>query len=222
MPLGNRKIGWSDFCLAFGLLALGGWFLDSVLMGIQMHGFPDVGWRAHLSHLWYGPLLLAAGLFVAQRYLPRTVPWLEKPLAFAALTHALRPEVKTLATYAAASETKAALLAFFHRYKCMTIAATALAFYLDGEQTEVERALVDLVALGLVESQSACDLTFYRLAKDKRQVALLDELVAWQDHWFQRGRQLAQTVGYSPMLRREQGFGNGRTTGATRVQYKPD
>lgn len=194
---GNHLLHRVELWIAVGLLALSGWFVDSLLTGIQMHRLSDVGLRVHLSHLWYGPPLLAAALLFAQRRRPRTILHPDGTRAFSILARGLRPETKTLAAHLTGSETKAALVAFFRRYALMAPTAADLAYYVGREQGEVEEALADLVTLGLVEAQRACDLTFYRLVRDDQQLAMLDELVAWQEGWLERAQHLAHTVGPS-------------------------
>ncbi len=109
----------------------------------------------------------------------------------------LQPEVRILAVQVMASETKAGLLAFFWRHPSVGLTVGDVAFRIGRGLEEVEAALAELAALGLVERRSVCELTFFRLTQNRRRLAELDELVAWQQSWRQRAQRLAQAAGPS-------------------------
>ncbi len=183
--------------IVIALLALAGWFVDSVLVALEIHRLPGLGPWAHLSHLWYGPPLLVAALLIARRRLAGLMTWRENLEALDELARELQPEVRRMAGQVTGSETKVGLLAFFWRYPRTALMVPDLAGQIGRAPEEVEQALADLALLGLVEQQCACDLTFYRLTQNRRRLAQLDELVAWQESWLERARRLAQAVGPS-------------------------
>jgi len=187
------------------LLALAGWTVDSLLVALKLHNLPGVGLQVHRSHLWYGPLLLAATLLIVRQRRPRMAFRPPNGPASNDLTHGLRPQVKLLATHVTGSDTKAALLAFFRRYSGIALRAPDLAYHIGREPAAVEQALAELVTLGLVERQYACDLSFYRLTEDEQRLAQLDELVAWQESWLEQARRLTQAVGPSLLVRNGRG-----------------
>jgi hypothetical protein len=193
---GSRVNPW----VVIAILALAGWFADSVLVALEIHRLPGLGPWAHLSHLWYGPPLLVAILLVARRRLAGLSAWRENLQALDDLAQELRPEMRQMAGQVTTSETKVAVLGFLWRYPTTALTAPDLAYQTGQESVEVEQALADLASLGLVEHRGACDLTFYRLTPNRRRLAQLEELIAWQESWLEQARRLAQLVG--PSLRR--------------------
>lgn len=179
------------------LLALGGWFIDSLLVGFRLHELPGATPRFHLWHLWYGPPLLAAGWLLIRRYRPELMRWAITLPVFDTVARSLSPAVKSLAFHVARSETQAALLTFLQRQPTLSLTASDLAGTVERDLDDVELALRQLETLDLVERQQVCDLTFYRLTEDEARRQQLREVAAWQDSWYQQAQCLMQVVGRS-------------------------
>lgn len=205
LPTRDVSVSQINPWVVVGLLALGGWAVDSLLVAFEMHRLPGASLRVHLAHLWYGPPLLVAILLIVRRHRPEVTIWPIQPLAFNVLARGLRPQVRLLVAHVTDSDTKAALLAFFRRYSGIALTAPDLAYHVGREPTEVEQALANLVTTGLVERQCVCDMSFYRLTEDEQRLAQLDELVTWQESWLEQARCLAQAVGPSLLGRNSRG-----------------
>jgi DNA-binding transcriptional ArsR family regulator len=119
----------------------------------------------------------------------------ELPHASFDLLFGLEPATAALAANLLSSPIKRATLAFLHLYKLMSIQVDDLAYRLRRGETEVTQALDDLVALGVVESECACDRTFYRLNREPAVLARLEDLFAWQGRWETDLRKLSDALG---------------------------
>ena len=181
--------------MVVAVLALSGWFVDSLLVGVRMHRLPGDSLAVHLWHLWYGPPLLVGGLLLARHYRPGLMQWVAALPRFDVLSGGLPPKVKALALHVTRSETQSVLLAFLQRHPTLSLTPSDLAGQVGGELDDVELALRELATLELVEKQRICDLTFYRLTQDEERQGELRALLAWQDSWLEQARQLTQSVG---------------------------
>lgn len=65
----------------------------------------------------------------------------------------------------------------------MTLGLSGLAYRADCDEDEAADVLEDLVTLGIVDCQSACELQLYRLSRRPEVIALLDEVFTWQAQW---------------------------------------
>lgn len=193
LPYSRSVNAW----MVIAVLALGGWFIDSLLVGFRLHELPDSTPVFHLWHLWYGPPLLVAGLLLVRRYRPELVQWVGAWPVFDVVARSLPPAVKALAFHVARSETQAALLAFLQRHPTLSLTASDLAGVVESELDDVELALRQMEALDLVERQGVCDMTFYRLTQDEERRQQLREIAAWQEGWYRQAQHLMQVVGRS-------------------------
>ena len=193
LPYSRSVNAW----MVMAVLALGGWFIDSLLVGFRLHELPDSSPTFHLWHLWYGPPLLMAGLLLVRRYRPELVQWAATLPVFDTVARSLPPAVKALAFHVARSETQAALLAFLQWHPTLSLTASDLAGVVESELDDVEMALRQMEALDLVERQSVCDMTFYCLTQDEERRQQLREIAAWQESWYQQAQRLMQVVGRS-------------------------
>lgn len=176
-------------------LALGGWFIDSLLVGFRLHELPDSTPTFHLWHLWYVPPLLVAGLLLIRRHRPELMQPATTLPVFDTVARSLPPAVKALAFHVVRSETQAALLTFLQRYPALSLTASDLAGTVERELDDVELALRQLETLDLVERQLVYGLTFYRLTQDEGRRQQLREVAAWQESWRQQAQGLMQVVG---------------------------
>lgn len=183
--------------LALGLLAVGGWLVDSLLVALRLHQSAGDNLQVHLGHLWYVPLVLTAFVAVQWRRSAGNRLGLAKPRSVQLPTDGLRPAARALATDILSSEVAAALLAFLRKFPLTAQSAEDLAYRIGEDTDVVQDPLSHLVILGVVETESACGQTFYRLTRDPQRVAHVDELIAWQQAWRAQGRQLADAAGPS-------------------------
>jgi len=196
-PLGSR-LPYSrsvSMWMVMAVLALGGWFVDSLLVGFRLHELPASTPTLHLWHLWYGPPLLVAALLLVRRYRPERMQRGATWPVFDVVARSLPPAVKALAFHVARSATQAALLAFLQRHPSLSLTASDLAGTVGRELDDVELALRQMETLGLVERQRVYELTFYRLTQDEGRRQQLREVAAWQESWFQQAQRLMQVVG---------------------------
>lgn len=110
----------------------------------------------------------------------------------------LEPPIAALAANIVVSPLKREIVAFFHRYRRTAIQAEELAYWVNAEESDVMRALDDLLDIEVVQRQCVCDATFYRLTVDEEVQAQLDELFAWRDGWQTTLEQVEQTIGSKP------------------------
>lgn len=177
------------------LLTVAGWFIDSLVTAFQMHQAQGDDLSVHLYHFWYFPPLIVVALLLGRkrlRFLGARVT--ERPtLDTLALT--LRPQVRSLALQVLSSREMPPLLALLMQHPGSSMTANDLALTLGKEIGAVEKALARLQELGLVETLSACDLTFYKLTSDAEMLAYLDELEAWRADWLTHAGRLAEATG---------------------------
>lgn len=190
----HRFIRQTNPWMLIALLAVAGWTLDTLLVSLEVQQMPGAGIMTHLTHLWGGPPLLLAGLWLARRGLARWGPR-KSPPTVEHLTAELPPLVQGLARQMVASPAQATLLAQFWAYPATARLPDDLARQLGHPLPEVEAALAGLVAAGLLEPIGAGDLLFYRLTRNPVCLQCLAELVAWQETWLEHSRSLATSVG---------------------------
>lgn len=193
--LWDTQKGGINLWMLVSILALSGWLIDSLFVGLRMHSFLEAGFRVHLGHLWYGPPLIIAGLLLVRRYRPEWMPSMATLPGFDNMARTLRPEVKALARHIIRSKTQASLIAFLQQYPSMALTTSDLAGQIGGHLDDVALALRELATLGLVEAQYVCGMTFYRLTTDEARRCELRELVTWQEGWFEHAEQVAHSVG---------------------------
>ena len=177
------------------LLTIAGWLIDSLLAAFQMHRAQGDDLSIHLYHFWYLPPLIGAALLLFRKRLRFLSARVAPRPNFDTLAHTLRPQVRTLALQVLSSEAMSGLLALLRQRPGSSMTAHDLALSIRKDIGEVEEALAGLQALGLVEKQCACDLTFYRLTGNAEPLGYLDELEAWRADWLSHAGRLAEAAG---------------------------
>jgi hypothetical protein len=99
------------------------------------------------------------------------------------LLFGLEPATAALAANLLSSPAQRAILARLQEFKLPSIQVEDLAYRLHRGEAEVAQALDDLVALGVVDFECACNRTFYRLNRDPAVLMRLEDLFAWQGRW---------------------------------------
>lgn len=181
--------------MLIALLALAGWVLDSLLVSLALHQVAGAGIMVHIRHLWWGPPVLLAVVWLARRGFARWVHRKAPPPTVEHLAAELSPAVQVLARQIVAAPTQATLLAQFRAYPTTAHLSDDLTQQIGQPLPVVEAALAALVAAGLLEPICACDLTFYRLTQDPERLQCLAELAAWQETWLEHGSGLLAGVG---------------------------
>lgn len=192
----RRRAGLNPWA-AISLLAVGGWFVDSALMNLKMHGSVIAAYLTDYTHLWYGPPVLVVVVVLARRYRPDVAAWLSSVSSFRSISSALRPDVKQLAFELTRSQSRAAVMSYFLSHPTTLLLTHDLAALVGHERDEIQRQLNELERLGLVQRQRACELAFYGLTQDKSVRSRLAEVSNWQQSWQEQARQLAQAAGPS-------------------------
>ena len=177
------------------LLTIAGWLVDSVLAAFQMHRARGDDLSVHLYHFWYLPPLIGLALWLLRKRLRTLGARVAGRPTLDTLAHTLRPEVRTLALQILASDAMSALLALLRQRPGSSMTAYDMALTIRKDPDEVEGALAGLQAIGLVETQCACDLTFYRLTGSAELLGYLDELEAWRADWLSHADRLAEAAG---------------------------
>jgi len=106
-----------------------------------------------------------------------------RPPASFDLLFGLEPATAALAANMLSSPVKREVLAFLNYHKLTAVQVEDLAYRLGQNEEEVTRALDDLVVLGLVQVECACEHTFYRLNREPTVMASLNSLFAWHAKW---------------------------------------
>ena len=171
-PAGTKSIGINPW-VAICVLAIVGWFADSMLVSIELHRLGGDDFRAHLTHFWYGPPILLALLLLARRILPKAALSVPRFTAGSFARCGRRSGVKRLADRLATRPGEGAVLGVLLRYPNMAMTAHDLAGHAGLAQADGERALADLAGLGLVEEMRLAGTDFYRLTRERH---LCDEL----------------------------------------------
>lgn len=114
----------------------------------------------------------------------------------------LEPPVAALAANLLASPLKRRVLAYLFRYDQTAVQSNDLAFWVEASEEVVRHALEDLGALGLVQQQSVCECTFYRLNRTPEVTTLLDRLFEWHNDWQATLVRLEQAVGRERISKR--------------------
>lgn len=195
LSVGLRRRAGHNLWFVISLLALGGWFFDSTLMSLKMHGSVLADLLTDNTHLWYGPPLLAVVVALARRYRQDLRAWLANTASFQSISSSLRPEAKQIALVLTRSETAAATMSYLVAYPTMMLMAHDLAVLVRHEKAEIQRELDELYSRGLVQRQCVGELTFYGLTQDKVKRSCLAEVIGWQRSWQEQAGQLVQAVG---------------------------
>ena len=107
----------------------------------------------------------------------------------------LPPDVAALAANLLNAPVERDLLLHLGSYRRMAVIAAGWAERIGHSEDDVACALEKLERLGLVQSQCACDLTFYRLTDDEVWLRRLEQFITWRGGWLRRAHQLEELVG---------------------------
>lgn len=177
--LGEGKRAGMNPWVVICVLAIAGWSLDSMLVSIELHQLEGGDFRAHLSHFWYGPLILLALLLLVRKALPRAALWGPRLTAGSIARCGRRSGVKRLADRLAAGPLEDKVLGVLLRYPSTAMTAHDLAGHAAQTEGDTEQALTDLVDLGLAEELELAGTRFYRLTRNSQRCEELRELEAW-------------------------------------------
>jgi len=139
------------------------------------------------------PQALTAGVERLRGQMPTTFDLLDD----------LEPPVAALAANVLTTPIKCRVLDFFHQHDRTAIQVSDLAYWVNAPEDKVHQALSELVDLGLVECQSICDCTFYRLNQGAEISTHLDRLFAWRRKWQVTLGRMDQILGHDRTIVRD-------------------
>lgn len=111
------------------------------------------------------------------------------------LLDGLSPAAEVVVAGMLRAPAKRSILRFFHQHPRVTLGLSGLAYRAGCDEDAAANVLDELVKLGILDCQSACELQLYRLSRRPEVIALLDEVFTWQGQWQTRIRRLEQLVG---------------------------
>jgi hypothetical protein len=189
----RKRVGINPW-VAICILALVGWSLDSILVSVELHSLEGGDFRAHMTHFWYGPLLLLAALLLVRRLLPRATLWVPHFSRDSITRFGRQAGVKRLADHLASRPVEATVLGVLLSYPNTAMISQDLAEHAGVVQADTDRSLRELGRLGLVQEMQLAGASFYRLTREGQLCDELRELQEWHRLWQRQTERLFSAV----------------------------